>query len=294
MNHKLSVVTLLASLCGCASVPTPAPAVSQRNTNVLTVDVPAQDGVPAGVLRVTRVAHASVLLNFDGVTVLTDPWFTETGAYRHGEPLGYALADLPQLDVVLASHGHYDHFDIDAFAAYPNKAVPFLVGPDMVERARAAGFTNAKELQPWQHVEAGGLHITAVPALHGVPEIGYVIQHNGFTVYFAGDTRLIPEHKTLPQRFPRIDLVLPAINGLKVFGSPVVMSAEEAATLTGALGAYVVVPTHYTFQGNWFTDTFILARNGDPARFLAAAATRAPSTAVFVLPPGQPLDLVRR
>lgn len=264
----------------------PAPAVAARPADTR---LPPRAPESAPPLAVTRIAHASVLLDFDGVRVLTDPWFTEKWHYHQGEPLGLRLEDLPQLDLIVASHAHYDHFDIKALARYPDKAVPLLVGPNMVEAARAAGFTDVREIKPWERWSRGALTVTGAPARHGVPEVTFVIEAKGRTVYFGADTLLIPELRELPRRFPRFDLVLLSVNGLRVMGVPVVMSAEEAAELAGVLGARVAVPIHYAFTGSAFTDTFVLSRNGTPERFVAAARRHAPHTLIKVLPPGQRL-----
>jgi L-ascorbate metabolism protein UlaG (beta-lactamase superfamily) len=69
------------------------------------------------------------LIDFDGHRVLTDPWFSERFGYYHGEPYGIALADLPRLDAVVVTHAHYDHYDLGAFRAYPERAVPMVVKP---------------------------------------------------------------------------------------------------------------------------------------------------------------------
>jgi L-ascorbate metabolism protein UlaG (beta-lactamase superfamily) len=264
----------------------PAPAVGARLGEVSLV---TQSNGTAAPLAVTRIAHASVLLDFDGVRVLTDPWFTEKWHYHQGEPLGLRLEDLPRLDLIVASHAHYDHFDIKALANYPHKDVPFLVGPNMVEAARAVGFTDVRELKPWETWSRGALKVTGAPARHGVPEVTFVIEAKGRTVYFGGDTLLVPELRELPDRFQKFDLALLSVNGLRVMGVPVVMSAEEAAELVGVLKARVAVPIHYAFTGSAFTDTFILSRNGTPDRFAAAAKLHAPLTDVRVLPPGQRL-----
>src|SRR5436309_1559322 len=82
-------------------------------------------------LTLTRVAHATTLLDFSGELILTDPWFSEKPGYYHGEPLGVRRQDLPRLTGVAGSHGHYDHFDMADFAAYPDKNVPFAVKSGM-------------------------------------------------------------------------------------------------------------------------------------------------------------------
>jgi L-ascorbate metabolism protein UlaG (beta-lactamase superfamily) len=250
-------------------------------------------GISANGFSVTRIAHASVLLDFGNAKVLTDPWFTEKMHYHHGEPLAMSMQQLPKLTAIVASHAHYDHFDIKTLERYPDKAVPFFVGPDMVAAARAAGFTNVRELAPWEAVSVGPLTITAAPAAHKVPEITFVIQANGSTVYFAGDSKLIPELRELPKRFPAIQLALVAVNGLRVLGEQVVMNAEEAAELAGLLGAQVAVPMHYRFKGSWFTDSFILSYDGTPERFLAAVRKVAPGTKAVVLEPGEVLNLTQ-
>ena len=203
--------------------------------------------------------------------------------------MGIPLARLPRLTAVVASHEHYDHFDIETFANYPDKAVPFFVGPNMVNSARAAGFTNVRELRPWESATVGPLTITAAPAAHKVPEVTFVIQANRATVYFGGDTRLIPELDELPQRFPSVQLALLPVNGLRVLGEQVVMNAEQVADFAGRLGADVAVPIHYRFRGSWFTDRFVLSYDGTPERFVAATQARAPTTAAMVLEPGQVL-----
>lgn len=77
------------------------------------------------VITITRVTHSCVFLDFDGGRVLTDPWFSEKPGYRRGELLAFTPETLPApLTAVVASHDHYDHFDVEAFAAYPDKAVP--------------------------------------------------------------------------------------------------------------------------------------------------------------------------
>src|SRR6266536_2383082 len=129
-------------------------------------------------LTITRIAYSSVLIDFDGHRVLTDPWLSERDGYYHGEPYGITLETLPRLDGVAVSHDHYDHYDMEAFQAYPDKQVPITV--------------------------------TAAPGKHSVPEITYLLQTGGLTVYFGGDTLLIPELSEIPRRFPQVDVALPS------------------------------------------------------------------------------------
>ncbi len=106
--------------------------------------------------------------------------------------MGVALGDLPELSGVVSSHGHYDHYDVEAFSAYPDKAVPFAVKRGTGEKARGVGFTNVTELDPRQTAQLGPVKVTATPAKHGIAENTYVLEAGGFTVFFGGDTLLMP------------------------------------------------------------------------------------------------------
>lgn len=283
------LVLFLLSACGRAA----APALRVAPAAPAPVELSAAAEGEGADIAVTRIAHASVLLELGGKRILTDPWFSETSAYRHGEPLGISLESLPKLDLVIVSHDHYDHFDIETFAAYPDKAVPMIVTRGMAEKTRAAGFTNVQELKPWESVQVGDVTVTACPGAHSVEELTYMLQSHGSTVYFGGDSRLIPEMDELPKRFPSVQLALLPVNGLHAMGKQQVMNADEAAQLAGKLHAEVAVPIHYRFQGNWFTDTFILRYEGSPERFTEVAKTAAPTTQVRVLEPGERLVLTR-
>lgn len=249
-------------------------------------------------LTVIRIAHASVLLEVDGETVLTDPWFSERPGYFRGEPLGVALADLPPLAGVVVSHGHYDHYDMAAFRAYPDRTVPMIVKRGTARIARAAGFTRVQELDPWESAPLGRLTVTATPAKHKVPENTYILQGEGHTVFFGGDTLLIPELREIGPRFGPIDLALLALNGLRIrplLNRRVVMDPEEAATVCAVLRPRVVVPIHYTFTAGPLRDRLLLGYAGPPTRlvedFTRAVAQRAPHTRVQVLAPGTPLTV---
>ncbi len=248
------------------------------------------------VVTLIRVAHSSVLIDFDGSKILTDPWFSERFGYHHGEPYGIALKDLPHLTGVVVSHGHYDHYDMKAFRAYPDKQVPIAVKRGIGKTARENGFTNVIEMDTWETTTLGPIRVTACPGKHGVPEITYVLEACGTAAYFGGDTLLIPELSEIAARWKRIDLALLAINGLRIRPAgnrKVVMDAEDAADLCRILQPRYAVPIHYAFRGGPLMDTLFLKYAGSPSaltqRFQQATASLSPKTCVRVLTPGEPL-----
>ena len=243
----------------------------------------------------TRIAHASVLLDFDGTTILTDPWFSERRGYHPGERRPFATAaELPRLDGIVVSHGHYDHFDLAAMNAYPDKTIPMIVKRGLGGRARGAGWTNVAEVDPWERATIGPVTVTAAPAKHKVPEVTYVLQGDGRTVFFGADTLRIPELNQVRTRFGDIDLALLPINGLTIrplFNKQVVMNAAQAAELTATLHPRLAVPIHYAFTAGPVRERLLLKLDARTPPYTDAVADLAPDTHVHVLEPGQALDL---
>ena len=204
------------------------------------------------------------------------------------------MSELPELDGVLISHEHYDHCDLEAFSAYGDKHVPLLVPTTIVAQAIEHGFDNVVPLKPWESTVIGGVKITATPAKHVVYEIGFVLQNGSKSVYFAGDTMLIPELREIPERLGHINLALLPTNGLqlrRMNNAQVVMNATEAAELTAILKPDLVIPQHYAFSSGWLGDRMITRKDQDPGLFVEAERRLAPATPVRVVQPGARVEL---
>jgi L-ascorbate metabolism protein UlaG (beta-lactamase superfamily) len=238
---------------------------------------------------ITRITHSCHLIEIGGKVLLTDPWFSEKTGFHPGEPIAVSVAELPHLDGVLITHHHYDHCDLVAFSAYHDMKVPMFVAGPVAARARKAGFEDVRSLKPWEHVELGNVTITAAPGKHAVYEITFVVQGGGRTIYFAGDTLLIPELFELPQRFGHFDAVLLPTNGLQIrpmMNRQVVMSANQAAELTSVLKPDLAIPHHYAFTSGWLGDHLLMKGDSNPQHFADAASRLAPQTTVRVVQPG--------
>ena len=243
---------------------------------------------------VTRITHSCHLIEIGGRTFLTDPWFSTRPGYYQGEPIAIDIPDLPRLDGVLISHEHYDHCDLDAFAAYRDLAVPLFVAETVVGPARAHGFTNVTALAPWEEAEVGPVTITAAPAQHGVYEVTFVLRAGSDAVYFAGDTMLIPELAEIPKRVGHISLALLPTNGLHIRpanNKQVVMNSQEAAELTAILRPELAVPHHYAFTKGFLGDRLIADSDKNPRHFQHATRDLAPETSVRIVEPGVRIEL---
>ena len=158
-------------------------------------------------LRICYVGHASFLVQTAGVNLLLDPvWskraspFNFIGPKRVNDP-GIAFADLPPIDAVLVSHGHYDHLDLatlSRLAATHRPRVITPLGNDSIMRSRDLGVA-AKGYDWGDEVELGAaVGATLVPAQHWSARslsdrneslwASFVIETPGGRLYFVADS----------------------------------------------------------------------------------------------------------
>ena len=262
-RRRLSWVAslLLASAIGCGFFTrTEDPAFRPSPAGELTAR-PDDDS-----LRVWWIGHATVLVKMGDRWILTDPVFSARLAFfvkRYVAP-GIDLHGLPRIDWVLVSHAHADHLDPPSLRRL-NPSANLVVPPGALPYLPAdAPFAGFAALAPWQSVTQDGVTITAVPARHAdgrwqldglwsrQAHTGYVIQHRGLTVYFAGDTAWDATiFKEIGRRFPGIDLALipvgpatrPAVT--RWFTDRVHVSPAEAMRVFEDVGARWMLPIHH-------------------------------------------------
>jgi L-ascorbate metabolism protein UlaG (beta-lactamase superfamily) len=295
----VSLAALLVAGCGTLHPATATKATEQP------ISVNLDGSSPGDKLRITRIAHASVLLQWGDEALLMDPWFsTKSGfpGYYPGEGWAMDLASLPKLTGVLASQDHYDHFDIDTFAGYRDHSVPIVVpaGTPQRDAATKVGFSDVRALKPSQTTQLGSFHVTAISAKpkKGTSsfeyEHAYVIEVGGHAILFVGHMMTEDAQAEVAQRFPKIDLALLAVNGLRVkpqLWHKLSMNPADAAALCRRLNVAVAIPIHYTFTGSWLGNAVLLSYNGNAIEFTEQTRRRSPSTSPVTLAPGQPLEL---
>ena len=256
--------------------PAPLPAENPASTWARPIDTG---------FRATWLGHSTVLLELDGMRVLTDPVWSERispfgpVAPRRFQPIPIPLAVLPPLDAIVISHDHFDHLDrptVVALAAA--QSAPFVTPLGVGMYLEAWGIAPARiiELDWWEHVTIRDVRLTATPAQHFSGRVGhrnatlwasFVIETARRRVFFSGDTALTPEFADVAARFGDFDLAMLEIGGFHTAWDHIHLGPANALAALELLGAARFMPVH------WGTFNLALHAWDDPPEQLVALAT---------------------
>lgn len=239
---------------------------------------------PTG-LRATWLGWSSVLVEIDGVKLLTDPVWSKrcspstlVGPARfHAPPI--ALADLPRIDAVVISHDHYDHLDMPTIRDLAKRGTQFFVPLGIGAHLERWNVPAAQihDLDWNQSFNLGGLTITATPARHYSGRnprranqmlwASWVIKGPRHRVFFSGDTGYTDQFRAIGAAHGPFDLTLIKIGASDESWKDIHMTPEEAVRTHRDVRGRVMLPVH------WATFNLGFHRWGDPAdRAVAAAA----------------------
>ena len=219
--------------------------------------------------NVMWVGHSCLLINYQKLTILTDPHFSQRaspftfmGPKRVTLP-PFSLCDLPKLDIVVISHNHYDHLDEFTIrrisASQPH--VRFLVPLGLKSLLQRWGAKLITELDWWQSSQIQKITIYPTPVKHWSKRTlldlnkslwaGWILNWNDFTFYFAGDTGYSDDFIKLAKRFKKIDLAAIPIGAYEPrdFMKSAHVNPEEAVKIFTDLRAKYAIGIHWgTFK----------------------------------------------
>lgn len=232
-------------------------------------DVGIYATAPASGLRVTWMGHSSMLVEIDGVRVLIDPvWDQRASPMRGVGPKRFfeapvRLEDLPDVDVVLVSHDHYDHLGestIRRLASLPAMAGTRWVtslGVGAYLRRFGVKAERIAELDWTQSVSvAGGLEITALPARHfsgrgmfnrfGTLWSSFVLKSARHKVYFGADSGWWEGFREIGAAYGPFDMTMLEIGAFNVLWEQIHLGPDNASRAFEALGgAGLLMPIHW-------------------------------------------------
>lgn len=248
-----------------------APAVPTQ-TLKLPAATAAAAATPDANGSVQFIGTATVLIRYQGFTILTDPNFLHKGDHVH---LGYGitserltnpalnLEQLPPIDLIVLSHMHEDHFD-KLVQEKLDRNIPIVTTKEAAEALRQLGFKRAYGLATWDRMEVekgdARLRITAAPGRHGkagmqalLPSVmGSVLDFGpdtatpSYRMYVSGDTLIYNDLKDIPQRFPGVDLALLHLGGTRILGVfKVTMDGKDGVQMMQIIQPRKAIPIHY-------------------------------------------------
>lgn len=220
---------------------------------------------PDSGIVITYVNHSTFLIQTAGLNILTDPVWSERvspvsfAGPKRFRPPGVRFEDLPEIDLIVISHNHYDHLDIETLRRLNQNFEPLVITSLGVSRyLNEEGIMNTAEIDWWENYQVSSeLTVHSVPAQHfsgrGLYDrdktlwTGYVLHSGDQKIYFAGDTGYGEFFKEIGERFAPIDLGLIPIGAYKPrwFMKPMHVNPAEAILVHKDVGAIKSLGMHF-------------------------------------------------
>ena len=251
---------------------------------------------PPGIIlpvRITYLGHATVLIELDGLRVLTDPLLRPRVLHLRRVAPVPTREQLAEVDVVLISHAHHDHLDTRSLRMLGG--APRVLCPEPARRAVAGAGSTPEVMGVGGYVRAGEVEIEAVRAEHDgrrfpqdrrADALGFVVRGAGGSVYFAGDTGWFDEIGEVGE----VDVALLPVAGWGPRLGPGHLDPDEAARAAALISPRVAIPIHWgTYERVAMT---LAGHRSDPARrFRDQLSELAPGVAAELLEPGASLEI---
>ncbi|WP_420577258.1 MBL fold metallo-hydrolase [Ekhidna sp.] len=237
----------------------------QKPILVKPFDALAFDQIPDDSIAFTWFGHSTILMRINGITILADPvikgkrasMFTFMGPERFDYTDHISVDELPQIDVVILSHDHYDHLDYPTIKVLKEKVnrfyLPLGVGAHFEEWGVPA--ENITELNWWDEIEFKGLKLAFTPTRHfsgrGFGDRfstlwgSWVIIGQNKRLYFSGDSGYFPGFKEIGEKYGPFDLTFMECGAYNEGWSEIHMFPEETAQAHLDVNGKLLMPIHW-------------------------------------------------
>ena len=254
-------------------------------------------------LRITWLGHSTLLIECDGVRILTDPVFGDYASpvsfagRKRFHPVPATLAQLPPLDAVLLSHDHYDHLCRPTMRELAKMRLPIITSIGVGERLEKFGVDPSviTELDWWEEhaLAAGAMSLTATPAQHfsgrGITDrnatlwSSWVITTANRRLFLSADTGLTDELAVIGDRFGPFDVSMIEIGASNPAWADIHLGPVNAIRAFEMLGSGTLLPIH------WGTFDLALHPWDEPVETLLAKAEQT-GARVLTPPLGRPIE----
>ena len=198
-------------------------------------------------MKITWIGQSGYILSDNKTEICIDPYLSDVVNRIANRPRMVKVPLLPEelkSDIVICTHNHLDHVDIDSIPLMKKDNMLFLAPSDAENQLKECGVKNYKAFDKGSVFNIGEFALEAVFADHTVPAVGVIVRHGGITMYFSGDTEYNEKLEELKKY--NGDVMFICINGK--LGN---MNVDDAVKLTKIINPKVGVPTHYgMFESN--------------------------------------------
>src|SRR6267143_3731274 len=243
---------------------------------------------PASGLRATWLGHSTVLIEVEGLRVLTDPvWGPRASPSRLAgpkrfQPVPVRLRAMPPVDVVIVSHDHYDHLDYPTMRELAKGSVPFVTSLGVGAHLEAWGVQPERivELDWWESHQFSG---RSLKDRNATLWSSFVIRARRHAVFFSGDTGLTTEYQAIRERLGPFDLVMLEVGAFHPAWGDIHLGPQNALKALALLGGGPFLPVH------WGTFSLAMHAWDQPAEALLKLGPQA--AAQLVMPRlGEPVE----
>jgi L-ascorbate metabolism protein UlaG (beta-lactamase superfamily) len=251
---------------------------------------PSWQRPPETGLRVTWLGHSTLLVELDGVRVLTDPVWGERvspvgfAGPKRFHPVPVTLNQLPPLDAVIVSHDHYDHLDYPTMLELAKTDVPFVTSLGVGSHLESWGIAEERitELDWWESapIAGGRARVSAAPSQHfsgRAPGMRNTTAWSSFALrgerhgfFFSGDTGLTSEYSSIREKLGPFDLVALEVGAFHPAWGDIHLGPENALKACELLGGARFLPVH------WGTFNLAMHDWDEPAELLLELGKGAP------------------
>jgi L-ascorbate metabolism protein UlaG (beta-lactamase superfamily) len=247
--------------------------------------LPADFHVSSDNIKFVWLGHSTILASIDGKVVLFDPIFSNAASpvslvVKRFQPPVIDLASLPEIDIVVISHDHYDHLDMETIKQLHDRDISFVVPLGLGAHLEHWGVSAQKitELDWWEETEIDGLKLICTPSQHFSGRRGpykekrslwasWLIKSPSQSVYFSGDSGYADHYRQIGERYGSVDLVFMDSGQYNARWRHVHNMPEEAVQAVLDMDGQLLVPIHWGMftlsMHDWFEP---------PVRVLAEAA----------------------
>lgn len=213
--------------------------------------------------RVTWFGHSTLFIEMEGMNIFIDPMLSEVpaphpllGNPRFNKELPISIENLPEIDLVLISHDHYDHLDYKSIQQLKNKVAMFYVPLGIKAHLTEWGISATKiiEFDWWENKTLNGIEFVSTPARHfsgrgfkrnNTLWTSWVIKSKRNSIFFSGDSGYGKHFKEIGEKYGPFDFAMMECGQYNEQWAHIHMTPEETIQASVDVEAKTMMPIHW-------------------------------------------------